>query len=299
MAELDILASRQYFTRIGLWPVQPTGIRPQRWLDNFSDPAEREFALALLDSFLYINSELTDQLFVSAFHNLSAEVCERARSGAEAVLRWTQFRARLRVTHPTGETPNATDSGYMFDRKARMLLEVDQGQIMAPEDLVELMHRDAYPHPLVFVDDFAGSGDQFLETWKRPYELSTGDWTSIADETERLGVTDVFYAPAVCTSMAADRIAHEAPRVRVRPAHVLTDAYSAAHPDSLLVPAHLAGGLESFVASVSTRVGIHPDSAFGYKRLGLAIAFEHSVPDATLPLFWMELPGWTPLRRRR
>ena len=37
----------------------------------------------------------------------------------------------------------------------------------------------------------------------------------------------------------------------------------------------------------------------GYGNLGLQIAFDHSTPDATLPIFWAEARAtWTPLVRR-
>ena len=57
------------------------------------------------------------------------------------------------------------------------------------------------------------------------------------------------------------------------------------------------------------RYGLAPDDdyiatdldyvAFGYKKQGLLFAFAHSVPDATLPIFWSNGPdGWTPLLER-
>ena len=39
--------------------------------------------------------------------------------------------------------------------------------------------------------------------------------------------------------------------------------------------------------------------AFGYKTLGLLFGFEHSIPDATLPIFWSPgLNDWEPLIER-
>jgi hypothetical protein len=36
----------------------------------------------------------------------------------------------------------------------------------------------------------------------------------------------------------------------------------------------------------------------GFHKLGLALAFQHCVPDATLPLFYWEHNEWHPLIRR-
>ncbi len=39
---------------------------------------------------------------------------------------------------------------------------------------------------------------------------------------------------------------------------------------------------------------------YGYHEQGLLLAFDHSVPDATLPIFWSPGKyGWTPLVARR
>ena len=37
---------------------------------------------------------------------------------------------------------------------------------------------------------------------------------------------------------------------------------------------------------------------YGFNELGLTIAFQHSVPDATLPIFWSCTADWNPLYRR-
>ena len=299
MNEQEVLEARQYFSAVGVWPPQPTGIKPVQWLDNFPDPGERRFAVALLESFMFVNNQMTQQLFLSAFHNLCGEVFGHANTGPEMVAAWRAFRSRVWISFPTGESPNATDSGLTFARMARMQLLLDEGQIVAPDQLTQLLADQGAVRPVVFVDDFAGSGDQFIATWQRQYELRDGSSASLEDVCSVNTGLQVFYTPAICTWIARDAIASAAPIVRLRPAHLLAERYSAASPDSILVPQELVPDLHQFIVDSSLRAGIPRTRAFGYQGLGLALAFEHSVPDATLPIFWTESPGWVPLRRRR
>jgi hypothetical protein len=41
-----------------------------------------------------------------------------------------------------------------------------------------------------------------------------------------------------------------------------------------------------------------PDDWRGFHGLGLTVAFEHGIPDASLPIFFSERNGWKPLMRR-
>ena len=61
---------------------------------------------------------------------------------------------------------------------------------------------------------------------------------------------------------------------------------------------------QAWIADASRRGGVpdtngaQPGDWRGFAKLGLALAFEHGVPDATLPLFYWDGPGWEPLMRR-
>jgi hypothetical protein len=150
--------------------------------------------------------------------------------------------------------------------------------------------------PVLFVDDFVGSGDQFVKTWKRQYSLADGSLRSFSDFD---GLLSFFYAPLVCTAKGAATVARDCPNVALRPAHLLSEEYSADHPESVLWPKQLRPSASSFIESASARAGIPSGRRFGYRGLALAFAFEHSTPDATLPLFYWEENGWIPLVTRR
>ena len=119
---------------------------------------------------------------------------------------------------------------------------------------------------------------------------------SLAELTADFGL-DVYYVPLVCTSLAAERIALYAAGVRLLPCHIVTEVYAAGHPDSVVFPDELKPTADDFIRNSSQHAGI-TEYPRGFWDLELALAFEHSIPDANLGVLWSEEGGWFPLRAK-
>jgi hypothetical protein len=185
----------------------------------------------------------------------------------------------------------------MFARKSRQVLGLDEEQMVEPAEALRLMRSDS-GLSVVFVDDFAGSGDQFLQTWRRQRVV---DGRSTAFRNLRARANRFFYCPAVATWYAIDRIERACPNVTVCPGQVIPSNYNLLSTDSVLWPPDLLPTASDFVERASNANGIVAECDVpwsGYDDLGLGLAFAHSVPDATLPLFYWERNGWTPLIKR-
>lgn len=126
------------------------------------------------------------------------------------------------VTRVTGEVPNDTDSGYMFARMARQQLGLDERQIMSNREALETLLREG-PRPVVFVNDFVGSGDQFISTWEREYELTGGTTASFQRLSEVRGGF-FCYCPVFVAETGRDAIRRECQSVLLSPAHFLQQA---------------------------------------------------------------------------
>jgi len=289
-----VLAKCSYFVDVQLWPPE-SRLNPDRWLSNFRD-AETDHAVHLLNGFLYFSDFLVEELFKAAFQRLSTRIGCLGRPYEAAEAHWSSFRRNVMVTRVTGETPNETDSGYTFERLARQALGIDQSRIMSPSDALRKLLSDG-PAPVLFVDDFVGSGRQCLETWRREMNLANGTVSSFARFSTVRGNT-FFYCPVVCTNPGREAIKRECPGLDLWPAHFLSQRYSAIAENSLIWPERLRPTAVEFLRCASKRAGILEDGWAGYKQLGLTIAFQHGVPDATLPLFYHEGNGWHPLVRR-
>lgn len=296
----ELLHSKcDYFIDVQIWPIRSV-LNPHLWLTNF-EKSEMEHAVHLLNSFLYFNEILIDKMFVAAFHDLSNKIREPHTSFLSAKSVWQSFMDTIIITHVTGEQPNPSDSGFQFARKARQVLDIREEQLMSQKDclqnLVDKGHR-----PVVFVDDFVGSGEQFLKTWQRKIILNNSISISFKDiSVARRG--RFFYCPIICTEDGFARIQRECPEVILSPAHILSNKYSAVAHDSVIWPDHLKKTAYDFLQDASTRAGIKAsggvDDWRGFHQLGLALALGTSVPDATMPIFYWEKNGWKPLIKRK
>jgi hypothetical protein len=281
-----------------LWPPDIEG-RIEPWLDNFNGD-ETETALHLLNSFVFISEALVAQLFLAAFHNLSAINRMHGASFLPARSSWQHFFDTLIVTYVTGEVPNPADSGYIFARLARDKLEIREPQIVNPQEAIRSLI--AIPNrPVLFVDDFVGSGQQFISTWIRQYPTGSGSTTSFQQLAARRLSADFYYCPAVCTEYGADKIRRECAGVTLSPGNFLSSQYSCFHADSLIWPPTIRPAAVGHLERASRRAGIPNTGGVGdwrgFHQLGLCVAFHHKTPDATIPLFYWERNNWRPLVR--
>ena len=267
------------------------------WLRNFRDN-EVEYAVNMLNSFVYLNEQMTNSLFLAAFQSISEEIAAD-QPYQDRLATWTQFRSSVVVTHVVGEIPGPSKSGYHFSRKARQLLGIHPSRILEPAQALSYLSQDE-TRPILLVDDFVGSGDQMIGMWHRQF-LINGErplsLAGLAGEGQRL----VIYCPLICTSYGRRRIETNCPELMLKPVHELGESYSYCSASSSLWPASLQAGAADFMLGASIRAGIVDavgDGWKGYHDLGMGIAFCHGVPDATLPLFYWSANGWNPLIRR-
>ena len=281
---------------IGLWPSSHT-LDPLGWLANF-DESERPYALNLLNVFLYYNEDLVDALLRSSVQQLTTYVVRTSSPLSEARSQWRRFRRDVLITYVEGENPNATDSGRTFARKARQVLGIDEEQIGSPAETLSKLIQ-GYRGPVLLLDDFVGSGNQVVNTWRNRYPLENGKEYSF-EMASGSGVR-IFCVPLIATSDAVEALPHRCTGLSINPAHVLDTRYSLIATDSILWPDELKPTSREFLYGASERAGIlnEPEVQWdGFHGLGLGLAFSDSVPDATIPLYYWERQGWTPLIRR-
>lgn len=288
----EVLAKCDVLKKASFWVPEPR-IRPRAWILNFDD-VDRRLAALLLDRFTFYNHRFTDSLLVASYHSIGDGLPKGPNAPSVGGLLGALPSAAFSPV--TGEHPNPTDSGYLLCRKARQLLGI-------PEDLIVQTHTAldyAYKgRPIVFLDDFVGSGDQFLTTWNRVTPRG-----SFADAMATTGFVAI-YITLVTTDWGLKVIHRSVPEVAVCAAHVLKCKNTVAG----LVRGGIASAREirTFLSKYAQRLVPKEDYIannpaylmYGYKKRGLLFGFEHSIPDATLPIFWS--PGnnnWEPLVAR-
>jgi hypothetical protein len=289
-----------YFIDVQLWP-RTTSVNPAQWLSNFKTD-ELRLANRLLEGFVYYSKELTENMFRGGFANISQYVVKNKINYLTASNEWARFLSAVKIVRVTGEEPNDSDSGYTFSRLSRDMLGISQKQIVSPEAALDSLIRNPKQN-IVFVDDFVGSGNQFIETWRREYTFGSSKYSyqSVVNSSPQLNT--IFYAPVICTKFGLGEIIKVAPTVKIVPAHLIGEQYSAISNNSIIWRKDMQSEGPSFVEQKSKEIGL-PDLNGeegcwrGFNKLGLALSFAHGWPDATLPIFYSNDNGWKPLLRK-
>ncbi|KAF1060747.1 hypothetical protein [Burkholderia gladioli] len=279
----------------GLWCRTPI-VRPAAWLNNF-EKDDQVTAAVLLDHFTYFASGAVDQMLMSLYRQMRDGLF--SRMGPKRALETLDNAV---FTSVEGEDPNVTDSGNLFCRKLRQTARIADNRFMDPKRALEQAKAGRL---VVFLDDILGSGSQISATWKRDY-LSEQPY-SFAD-LEAIDGLHVIYATLVATRTGLDRLRADLTGLQVVAAHILDSADTVAGiPRSALKPDldDIPGAIQRLLEKYAPRLHVpqYLEAActrmYGHTEAGLLLAFEHSVPDSTLPLFWAAGPDqWTTLVRR-
>lgn len=290
-----VLSKCHALKQAGLWTAEPK-IRPLAWLENFA-VEERPVAAVLLDHFLFFSAAMVDRMLISGYRSLrDLLVQHQGKAAALSLLRRAVFTA------VEGETPNVTDSGKLFCRKLRQILDIDEERFLEPRLALQ---RAASGTPVVFLDDFVGSGKQFVSTWGRAYSIHSPRTFKEACATKPF---PALYLNLVASGSGLAAIRKEVPEVLVVTCHVLDETYSVKRlprsrlvPDIPDLPAQIEALLDKYHSALRLPAWFTTTELrkYGFHKLGFLVAFDHSTPDSTVPLLWAEGPGsWIPLVRR-
>lgn len=287
---------------IGIWPPK-IKLDPIGWLGNFPDN-EKPLARQLLKNFLYFSQIMIEEMFKSNFQSLSKKILSDKSNYEKCLEEWNSFLNNSYIIRVTGEDPSDADSGYIFSRLARDLLGYDEEQLLTPQEAIQVLNEQANrQNNFIFVDDFVGTGNQFVKFWKRKWKDSLS-FASFENKT----LSNFFYIPIITTEIGKDYIHQNCPTIQMVVCHTLQSINSAINASSYIWRDFNSDGIEK-IHEVSERIGIPmtdgevSDNGDGTKivswngfwGLGLALAFNHGCPDATLPIFYFSSENWKPL----
>ena len=285
----EILAKCDYFVDTQLWPLKHA-VNPEGWLKNFT-AEELPFAAMLLNAFLYISDGLVDGIFTSTVQKVVSQLYLAGQHASPI------------FTFIEGETASLTDSGRLFARKLRNLLSVPSDQILDPAEALFLHLTTG--RPVIFVDDFVGTGVQCLDTWDALRIMPDGrelSYRSVAEELQA-HTAAFIYCPVICTTFGKLNIEAHSLGLSLQAGHVIADEYSALSQESIVWADEQKESGPLMLRNMSLRAGIPDDLEDrrdwrGFGELGLCLAFPYGPPDATLPIFSWEADGWIPLMKK-
>ncbi|NDV96214.1 hypothetical protein D0T84_15030 [Dysgonomonas sp. 521] len=284
------------FRDVQVWPLS-TELDYEGWLGNFSNDSDRTIAEQILDFFTYYSKKMVNQM-------LSISV-----GGAGTILKehyadWTHkhFKQRCIYSFIPGETPNESDSGHIFIRKIREVANIPQTQLIGFHELFDyLEHNSSNPVPVILVDDIIGSGLQCKTAW---CDQVGGTSLSTLKEIAQKYNHKFIYAPLIINRVGFDLIKSNCPELFLSPAHIIGEEYNLFNEKCICWSNDkelFAKGTEMILRK-SAELGIKNNnsvvSAKGFRGQGLAIAFEHGIPDAVPAFFYWESDNWVPLIKK-
>lgn len=294
----EVMNKYDVLKQSGFWPAEPI-LRPRAWLGNF-DKSDQPIAALLLDKFTYFDDKLTDQLLIASYNSIGDSLPKGPK--APGLNEIASVINDAVVTPVLGEKPNPTDSGNLMCRKMRQVIGISEERIV---DYSAALDHACEGGCVIFVDDFVGSGNQFLEMMARIEKDASGNETGRSFHDANVSKKFMsLYVTLITTKYGREKIHEIYPETAVCSTHILADDASyrgleysdpSRYLDVLDLLRHSSTRLEpkeSYMQGTDQKM-------FGFAQRGLMLGFEHSVPDATLPIFWA--PGsnqWEPLIER-
>ena len=268
------------------------------WLNNFTNKYEKELASLMVDFFNYYSDEMVNQM-------LRASVGKAGYEFSKCFSDWNHddFKNRCYYSFIPGETSNLSDSGYLFIRKLRDELNIDDSRFINYNDLHEYLSTPPYSLPIILVDDFVGSGDQCRKAWS---VNRGGRYNMTLEEISLKYNHKIVYAPLIINNMGYDRITNCCNGLTLSPAHIISKEYNLFDEDCICWKKnkkYFEDGVNMILSKsnelgIPSTSGISVNDEMGYKSQGLAIAFEHGAPDAIPAIFYWETENWTPLIKK-
>jgi hypothetical protein len=263
--------------------------RLDAWITNFRTPEERYLAARVLDSLIYRSDAQTISLMRQLFSRVLPDCAREHRlsphlQGCYLTLRGTgDPRVRIVPVIPPNSPP--TKSGPTIARHLKRALRFNDDWIIYPHDVPgQLGNADVF----VFVDDFLGTGTQFND-----FLADTGLAAYVSS-------CCFIYGSLAAHTLGMSNLRIAFPDLHVATVEKLDDSHALFHDTGGSFPDELNSceTAKQFYYDLLDDRGLHivgPDRR-GFGHFEIAYAFEHAVPDNSLPiLWWDESSQWRPL----
>lgn len=263
--------------------------RLDAWITNFRTPEERYLAARVLDSLIYRSDAQTIALMRQLFCRVVPDCAREDRLSPQLNNCYFSLRGmgdpRIRVVPVIPPNSPPTKSGPTIARHLKRTLRFNEAWIIYPDDVKrQLQHADAF----VFVDDFLGTGTQFND-----FLADTGLAAYVSSSC-------FIYASLAAHSLGLSNLTQAFPDLHVVTVETLDDSHALFHDTGGSFPDEVNSceTAKQFYYDLLDDRGFNivgPDRR-GFGHFEIVYAFEHAVPDNSLPiLWWNELPQWRPL----
>lgn len=294
----DTIERARFFQTVQTWPLTED-LNYDGWLANFKEGEERQIACSILDFFTHYSAKMVNQMLKTSVSNAGYIFVQHFSDWEHR-----NFFDRCFYSFIPGETLNPTDSGHIFTRTLRDVMNVPEERIVSYQYLPDYLDRTTVSTPIIFVDDFVGSGAQVHKAWNVNTMFSSTGRTlgDICLTNNHCAV----YAPLIVNNVGYNVISSHCTGLHLCATHILGPEYNIFNSDCICwkndASAFKAGTeliiRKSNELGIPSTRGAHVNDEKGFQSQGLAISFNHGAPDAIPPIFyWKE--NWTPLIQKQ
>lgn len=239
--------------------------RISAWLDQFKPP-HRYLAEYLLAKLRYVSLEEVEAWVQSEVTGLVNELCKDGKRPSIAI--FSVSKPFVNEFNKDKEAKKTSDSSGRIAHMLRNLERSFPGHIeLNPR--VESMRARKVEH-VVFVDDFIGTGDRFIKSWRKTVPRSVKSWAAF-------GWCKIWVLAFAAHESGARRIERELKAVdRARCRFGLSIGESFIQKNRNLRMLCFSGGGKS----------VHPRKALGYGDLCSPIVFQYGCPNNAPGMLW-------------
>jgi hypothetical protein len=304
IAELEkrVIEKCDYFVDFGLWPTSRK-IDYLSWLNNFSD-LEKYYALILLSKFIYVNDDICNENFKDSFIK-AGQIYINIKEKYNVEEQWKWFFENCIVCPVRGERPSLADSGYTYIQKTRNLLGIKEGQFMEPDEALRntyksFLYQEEYK-PIIFVDDFIGSGSQFYSMWTKVHNMFNIEEHSFLTLAAEINYKNFFYCCVIGTSNGIKKLKKYCPKVNFCVSQEIDMRSSIFENNSEIWRGkEKAEGIKMLqnkcnLYNMPDTGGVDEYDWKGFDEQGLLIGIREKAPDATIAAIRWDKFNWIPL----
>ena len=290
----EITERMKTFREMLLLP-KPKDLDFENWLDNFQEQDEKELAARILNHFIYFSDDLIDQMLRTAVGRCGYYFMQNVPG-------WNHnsFKSECWYSFIQGENPeDATDSGYIFTRKLREVLNIPDKRIIKFDALFKKLEENtSTPQNVILVDDFVGS-----EAWNK-HKLGLKDMT--LSELQSRFNHRIIYAPLVVNDMGLSTIKDYCSNLHLEYIYHLGPESNLFNINGIFWAGN-RGSYAKFLnmmyriakeQNIPVTEGDSVNDMKGFGKQGLALAFHHGIPDACPAFFYWNTENWKPLKNR-
>jgi hypothetical protein len=262
------------------------------WLNNFDCKIEEYVALQFLDNLIVRSKDMAKASYARLLHGPIRQYLEENTSiNIETIPKWKE------------KLKNGT---YSIDlRFCPVKLESDQGEsgstiyrmlsTLFDTNRYSLTRAKKPPKVIILIDDFIGSGKQFI------------DFATEFNLEDKIKRTKIIYCPLIGFEVGIKKISSIYPDLHVLPAEYIleTDGLFFGDDSTLFKndQTNTILDVKNFLIKMNEKYAPNMPHWFGFELAGLPLAFEWGCPNQTPSLLYMmkshKNRNWQPLFSRR